>query len=63
LVDGDQITIDAERRTVDVDLSSAELEHRRAQWHAPATTAPLGVLRKYSQLVSSASLGAVTTRQ
>ncbi len=63
LVDGDRITIDAERRTIDVDLSSAELEHRRAQWHPPASTAPLGVLRKYSQLVSSASLGAVTTRQ
>ena len=63
LADGDRITIDAERRTIDVDLSPVELEHRRAQWHVPATTAPLGVLRKYSQLVSSASLGAVTTRQ
>ena len=63
LADGDRITIDAERRTIDVDLSSVELENRRAQWHVPATTAPLGVLRKYSQLVSSASLGAVTTRQ
>ncbi len=63
LADGDRITIDAERRTIDVDLSPVELENRRAQWHVPATTAPLGVLRKYSQLVSSASLGAVTTRQ
>ncbi len=63
LVDGDRITIDAERRTIDVDLPPAELERRRAQWHAPASTAPLGVLRKYGQLVSSASLGAVTTRQ
>jgi dihydroxy-acid dehydratase len=63
LVDGDRITIDAERRTIEVDLPPAELERRRAQWQAPASTAPLGVLRKYSQLVSSASLGAVTTRQ
>ena len=63
LVDGDRITIDAERRTIEVDLPPAELLRRRAQWQAPASTAPLGVLRKYSQLVSSASLGAVTTRQ
>ena len=62
LVNGDRITIDAERRTIDVDLPPAELERRRAQWQAPATTAPLGVLRKYGQMVSSASLGAVTTR-
>ena len=62
LLDGDPITIDAEHRTIDVDLPPAELERRRAQWQAPATTAPLGVLRKYGQMVSSASLGAVTTR-
>jgi dihydroxy-acid dehydratase len=62
LQDGDRITIDAERRTIDVDLPPEELERRRAQWSSPATTAPLGVLRKYGQLVSSASLGAVTTR-
>jgi dihydroxy-acid dehydratase len=63
LLDGDRITIDAERRTIDVDLPPAELEHRRSQWSPPAATASLGVLRKYAQLVSSASLGAVTTRQ
>ena len=62
LLDGDRITIDAERRTIDVELPPAELERRRSQWSPPATTAPLGVLRKYAQLVSSASLGAVTTR-
>ena len=63
LLDGDRITIDAERRTIDVELPPAEIERRRSQWSPPATTAPLGVLRKYAQLVSSASLGAVTTRQ
>ncbi len=63
LLDGDRITIDAERRTIDVELPPAELERRRSQWSPPATRAPLGVLRKYAQLVSSASLGAVTTRQ
>jgi dihydroxy-acid dehydratase len=62
LRDGDRITIDAERRTIDVDLPQAELEHRRSQWRPPADTAPPGALRKYATLVSSASLGAVTTR-
>jgi dihydroxy-acid dehydratase len=61
--DGDSITIDAERRTIDVDLPLAELERRRSEWRPPAASAPRGVLRKYAELVSSASLGAVTTRQ
>ena len=63
LRDGDRITIDAERRTIDVELPPSELELRRSAWRAPASTAPVGVLSKYAQLVSSASLGAVTTRR
>ncbi len=62
LEDGDRITIDAERRTIDVDLPAGELERRRAQWSMAADAPPPGVLGKYAQLVSSASLGAVTTR-
>jgi dihydroxy-acid dehydratase len=62
LQDGDRITIDAELRTMDVDLPSAELERRRARWSPAASPPPPGVLSKYAQLVSSASLGAVTTR-
>src|SRR5437667_800008 len=58
--EGDRITIDAERRRLDVHLSEAALDRRRANWkpRAPAYTA--GVLAKYAQLVSIASLGAVT---
>ncbi|MSR08263.1 MAG: dihydroxy-acid dehydratase [Gammaproteobacteria bacterium] len=63
LRDGDRITIDAERRTIDVDLPPAELDRRRNGWRPPASTAPMGVLSKYAQLVGSASLGAVTTRR
>ncbi len=63
LRDGDRITIDAERRTIDVELPPSELDLRRSAWSAPASTAPVGVLSKYAQLVSSASLGAVTTRR
>jgi dihydroxy-acid dehydratase len=62
LQDGDRITIDAEHRTIEVDLPAAELERRRVQWTAATGTPPPGVLSKYAQLVSSASLGAVTTR-
>jgi dihydroxy-acid dehydratase len=61
LRDGDRITIDAERRVIDVEISAPELEQRRREWRAPASAAPLGILRKYATLVASASLGAVTT--
>jgi dihydroxy-acid dehydratase len=61
LKDGDRITIDAERRVIDVDLTPEELQRRHSEWHAPTSTAPAGALRKYARLVSSASLGAVTT--
>jgi dihydroxy-acid dehydratase len=60
LEDGDEITINAETRTLDVKLSDAELADRRERWQAPAPEAKRGVLTKYAQLVSSASLGAVT---
>jgi dihydroxy-acid dehydratase len=62
LEDGDRITIDAERRTIDVDLSSMELAARQRRWQAPPASVGVGALRKYAMLVSSASLGAVTTR-
>ena len=60
--DGDPITIDAERRTIDVDVPAEELERRRAAWQAPTTVETSGTLRKYAVLVSSASEGAVTTK-
>ena len=59
---GDRIRIDASARTIDLDVPSAELETRRAAWVPPEPPATPGLLRKYRQLVSSASLGAVTTR-
>ncbi len=57
---GDKITIDAETREVNVDLSDAELAKRKAQWTAPKPKYTRGVLAKYARLVSSASTGAVT---
>lgn len=60
LRDGDRVTIDAESLRLDVDLSPAELEARRAAWVPPAKSPIHGVLAKYARLVGSASRGAVT---
>ena len=58
--EGDAITIDAERRRLDLDVPEAELARRRANWKARAPAYTSGVLAKYAKLVSSSSLGAVT---
>jgi dihydroxy-acid dehydratase len=57
---GDSITIDAERRQLNLDLPAAELKRRRAGWTAPKPRYTRGVLAKYASAVTSASLGAVT---
>jgi dihydroxy-acid dehydratase len=58
--DGDRISIDAVKHTLQHELSAAELRKRRAKWKAPRPYATQGVLAKYARNVSSASLGAVT---
>ncbi len=58
--DGDRITVDAQTRTITLDVTDAALAARRARWRAPAPYADRGALAKYAKLVSSASLGAVT---
>ncbi len=60
LKNGDIITIDAEKRQVNVKLSDAELRKRAKAWKAPKPRYKRGVLAKYARLVSSASEGAVT---
>ena len=60
LQDGDVITIDAVSNSLRVDLSEAELAARRAGWQAPPLKATVGMLKKYANNVSSASLGCVT---
>ncbi len=60
LKNGDTITIDADKREVNVHLSAAELRTRARAWKAPKVKYKRGVLAKYARLVSSASLGAVT---
>ncbi len=58
--DGDQITIDAEKQLLHLNVSDEELKRRRASWTPPAPKAKFGVLAKYAKLVTSASVGAVT---
>jgi dihydroxy-acid dehydratase len=58
--EGDTITIDADRRLVELQVGEAELARRRAQWKAPAPRYTRGVLAKYMKLVSTASIGAIT---
>jgi dihydroxy-acid dehydratase len=60
LRNGDVVTIDAVRRTIGVDLSTAELRRRRAAWKPRKPYTTEGVLAKYAFLVGSASAGAVT---
>jgi dihydroxy-acid dehydratase len=57
---GDLITIDAEQRRIDIDVSDAELARRKAAWKAPAFKATRGTLYKYIKSVKSASEGCVT---
>ena len=60
LTDGDQVTIDVERRRLDVALSETQIAERLAGWQAPRPRYASGVLAKYARLVADASRGAVT---
>ncbi len=60
LRNGDRVTIDAGRRSIDVDLPAAELNRRRRALKPRKPYATSGVLAKYARVVSSASLGAIT---
>ena len=60
LQDGDIIRIDAEQNVIEVELSDEELVARRRNWSAPEPKAKFGILKKYANSVSSASLGCVT---
>ena len=57
---GDPITIDAEKRQINLELGAAEFKRRRRVWKAPRPRYTRGVLAKYASAVASASLGAVT---
>ena len=58
--EGDLITIDADRRLLQLEVSDEVLERRRNSWRPRKQKYTSGVLMKYAKLVSSSSLGAVT---
>ena len=60
--EGDSITIDIEKRQVNLDVSTEELKKRLASFHKPAVKYASGVMAKYVALVGSASDGAVTSQ-
>ena len=60
LKDGDMIVIDAEKGTIEVELSPEVLQQRRAQWQPQENTFRSGILWRYAQTVGSARNGAVT---
>jgi dihydroxy-acid dehydratase len=58
--EGDSITINANERLIEVNLSDEELTARRKNWEKPTRKYTSGVLAKYASLATSASLGAHT---
>ncbi len=57
---GDTITIDAQKREINLNLTTAEIKKRLKVWKQPKPRYTRGVLAKYARDVSSASLGAIT---
>jgi dihydroxy-acid dehydratase len=58
--EGDSITIDSDRKLLQLNVPEQEIAGRRAAWRPPAPRYTRGVLAKYAAQVSSSSLGAVT---
>ena len=58
---GDEIIIDAKKKTIDLLVDDSVIQERRSNWRRPASDVTKGVLAKYRSTVSSASNGAVTT--
>jgi dihydroxy-acid dehydratase len=59
--EGDEIVIDVDRHALDLNVPESVLAERRARWQPMAPRYKTGVMAKYAAMVSSASLGAVTT--
>jgi dihydroxy-acid dehydratase len=59
IADGDIIKIDINNRTLNVELSEAEIKERLAKVKKPEPKIKTGYLARYARLVTSASTGAV----
>ena len=58
--DGDLVTIDARKNSIDMHVTDDELSTRRANWQMPPYKASRGTLFKYIKMVKTASEGCVT---
>jgi dihydroxy-acid dehydratase len=58
--DGDMISIDAEKGTINIELSDEELARRKSEWKQPPLRYARGALAKYARHVGPACFGAVT---
>ncbi len=61
LKNGDMILFDVAKRSLNVQLTKAEISSRLRKWKRPVPRYTAGVMGKYARHVSSASEGAVTT--
>jgi dihydroxy-acid dehydratase len=61
VAEGDIVVFDIPGRKLTVELSDTEIQKRLASWKPPMPRFTNGVMAKYALLVSSPSLGAVTT--
>ena len=53
--------MDASKKELVLHISEEELKKRKSEWKKPPVNAKNAFLRKYAKLVSSASIGAVTS--
>jgi dihydroxy-acid dehydratase len=58
--DGDEITIDAEKHRLDLNVAESKIAERLKKWRSPPPRATRGTLYKFIKNVSSASEGCVT---
>ena len=59
---GDYISIDAEKNTIELEVNKEELEKRKSNWIQPDLKIKKGSLYKYAKCVSSASEGCITDK-
>lgn len=58
--DGDVISVDAVKNTLELRVAPEELERRRKEWKAPPLKVSQGTLYKYTKVVEDASHGCIT---
>lgn len=58
--DGDVITIDADKRVIDADVSDEEMQRRKLEWKPKPLKYTKGTLYKYAKIVQNASRGCIT---